>query len=72
MRWVVALVLVTAFVMAVRVARVNHLVSVATGKIPRHAGASAAQPRIGPAESQETDPPRPDRDNRGGAELAPA
>ena len=62
-----ALVLVTAFVITVRVARINWLSSrVAQGLSP-HAGAGSAPPRIGSSDDLEIP-----EEIRGGAELAPA
>ena len=65
-----ALVLVTAFIMALRSARVNWLTSEVT---PRHAGASTAPPRIElPVTTEPSKPSHPGKNIRGGAELAPA
>jgi cytochrome c oxidase assembly protein subunit 15 len=62
-----ALVLVTSFVMTVRAARVNWLAVRVAPALSRHAGASAAPPRIGSSDDLD----RPE-ETRGGAELAPA
>jgi cytochrome c oxidase assembly protein subunit 15 len=65
-----ALVLVTAFVITVRTARVNWLASEAAPGSPRFAGASPAPPGI--EQPVGAEPARPERDIRGVAELAPA
>jgi cytochrome c oxidase assembly protein subunit 15 len=65
-----ALVLVTAFVMAARSARVNYAKVVRGFEPSPHAGESFAPPRIEALEL--TEPSQPGTDIRGGAELAPA
>ena len=68
-----ALVLVTAFVMTVRSARVNGISSEIARERARHAGATCAAPRTGPVEPNDTiEAPRPEADIRSGAELGPA